>query len=160
MRKQLLKTIAIGSLLLVVAIVPVRSAQAQTLANGIRAKIPFDFIVGDETLSAGDYYIYRTRQYSSDDVLTISTVEGHVAAVRLTNGAQALSPKEQSVLVFNRYGNKYFLSQVWIAGSNMGRVFLRSRSERELERDVKSFARLSGDKVPATTTVSVVAGPQ
>ena len=161
MRKQLLKTFAIISFLIAVAFVPVRSAQAQTLAYRVRANIPFDFIVADETLPAGDYYIYRTRQYSSDDVLTISTIEGRVLAVRLTNGVQTLTPKEQGVLIFNRYGNKHFLSQVWIAGSNMGRVFRQSRSERELEREVKSIARLSGEKVPATTTVSVVvAGPR
>jgi frataxin-like iron-binding protein CyaY len=94
-------------------------------------------------------------------VLTISTIEGRVLTVRLTNGVQTLTPKKQGVLIFNRYGNKHFLSQVWIAGSNMGRVFRQSRSERELEREVKSIARLSGEKVPATMTVSVVvAGPR
>jgi len=156
MTKRLLKTLAIMSFLIAVAIVPVRSAQAQTLAYGVRASVPFDFTVADETLPAGDYYIYRTRQYSNDDVLTISTVAGRVLAMRLTNGMQTLTPKKQGVLVFNRYGNKHFLSQVWIAGSNTGRAFLRSRSERELEREMKSIARRSGERVPATATVSVV----
>jgi hypothetical protein len=161
MRKQLLKTLAILSFLIAVAIMPVQSAQAQSLAYRVRANIPFDFIVGNETLPAGDYYIYRTRQYSSDNVLTISTVEGRVLAVRLTNGVQTLTPKKEGVLIFKRYGNKHFLSQVWIAGSTFGRAFLQSRSERELEREVKSIGRLNGEKVPAAMTVSVVvAGPR
>ena len=160
MRKQLLKTLATISFLIAVAIVPVHSAHGQTLANRVRANIPFDFILGDKTLPAGEYYISRTRQYSSDDVLTISTVEGRALAVRLTSGVQVLTPKKQGVLVFNRYGNQHFLAQVWVAGSSMGRVFTQSRSERELEREAKSIARQSGEKAPAKATVSVVIGPQ
>jgi hypothetical protein len=156
----MLKTLAIISFLIAVAFVPLRSAHAQTLAYRVSVNIPFEFTVADETLPAGDYYIYRTQQYSSDNVLTISTVDGRVLAVQLTNGVQTLTPKKQGVLVFNRYGNKHFLSQVWIAGSNTGRAFLPSRSERELEREVNSIARQSGDKVRDTTTVSVVGGPQ
>ena len=160
MRKQLLKALATISFLVAVAIVPVHSAHGQTLANRVRANIPFDFIVGDKTVPAGEYYVSRTRQYSSDDVLTISSVDGRALAMRLTSGVQSLTPKKQGVLVFNRYGNQHFLAQVWVAGSSMGRVFTRSRSERELEREAKSIARQNGDKVSATATVSVVIGPQ
>jgi frataxin-like iron-binding protein CyaY len=160
MRKQLLKALATISFLVAVAIVPVHSAHGQTLANRVRANIPFDFIVADKTLPAGEYYISRTRQYSNDDVLTISTVDGRALAVRLTSGVQTLTPKEQGVLVFNRYGNQHFLAQVWVAGSNLGRAFLRSRGERELEREAKNIARKGGEKAPATATVDVVAGPQ
>jgi hypothetical protein len=158
MRTQLLKTLAIFSFLIAVAIVPVRSAHGQTLAHRVRANIPFDFIVGDKTIPAGEYYIYRTRQYSNDDVLTIGTVNGRALAVRLTSGVQVLTPKKHGVLIFNRYGDQHFLAQVWVAGSSLGRVFTRSRSERELEQQVKSIARQRGEKAPATATVSIVAG--
>jgi hypothetical protein len=77
MRKQLLKALATISFLIAVAIVPVRSAQAQTLAYRVRANIPFDFIVADKTFPAGEYYIYRTRQYSGDDVVTVGCGRPH-----------------------------------------------------------------------------------
>jgi len=160
MRKQLLKALATISFLIAVAIVPVHSAHGQTLAYRVRANIPFDFIVADKTLPAGEYYISRTRQYSNDDVLTISTVDGRALAVRLTFGVQVLTPKKQGVLIFNRYGDQHFLAQVWVAGSSLGRVFTQSHSERELEREAKSIARRSGEKAPATAIVSVVVGPQ
>jgi len=160
MRKQLLKTLATISFLIAVAIVPVRSAHGQSLAYRVRANIPFDFIVADKTLPAGEYFVSRTRQYSGDDVLTISTVDGRALAVRLTVGVQSLTPKKQGVLVFHRYGNQHFLSQVWPRGSSMGRSLLRSRTERELERDAKNIARQQGDKTPATATVSIVGSPE
>lgn len=159
MRKQLLKALATISFLIAVAIVPV-STHAQTLAYRVKANIPFDFIVADKTLPAGQYYISRTRQYSSDDVVTISTLDGRALAVRLTIGTQVLTPKKQGALIFHRYGNQHFLSQVWVAGNNMGRILRPSRSERELERATKNIVQRDGQKTPATATVSVVIGQQ
>ena len=157
MRKQLLKTLATISFLIAIAIVPFRSAQAQTIAYRLKANIPFDFIVTDKTLPAGEYFITRTRQYSSDDVITISNVDGRVVMVLLTNSVQTLTPKKQGVVVFQRYGNQHFLNQIWAAGSSVGKVLLKSRSERALERETKNIART---EVPAKATVSVVAVPQ
>lgn len=159
MRKQLLKALATISFLIAVAIVPV-STQAQTLAHRVRANIPFDFIVADKTLPAGEYYISRTQQYSGDDVVTIATVNGRALVVQMTSGTQVLTPKKRGVLIFNRYGNQHFLSQVWVAGSNLGRVLRQSHSERELERAAKNIVQRDGQKTPATATVSVVIGPQ
>ena len=160
MRTHFLKALATISFLIAVAIVPVRSAQAQTLAYRVRANIPFDFIVADKTFPAGEYYIYRTREYSGDDVVTVGTTDGRTLALRLTTTVQTLTPKKQGVVIFHRYGNQHFLAQVRVAGSNTGRSFSKSRSERELEREVKSIARQDREKAPAMTTVSVVLGQQ
>ena len=159
MRKQLLKALATISFLIAIAIVPVRSAHAQTLVYRVRANIPFDFIVDDKTFPAGEYFISRTRQYSSDNVLTISGLEGRTLALHLTFGVETLTPKKQGFVVFTRYGNQHFLSQVWVAGSTTGRALTKGRSERELEREIKNIARRGTDKAPTTETVSVVVGP-
>jgi hypothetical protein len=156
MRKQLLKTLATISFLIAVAIVPVRSAHAQSLTYRVKANIPFDFIVGDKTLPAGEYFVSRTRQFSGDDALTISTLDGRALAVRLTFGVEALTPKKQGFLIFHRYGNQHFLFQVWPAGSSLGRILIRSRSEREAEREANNIARQRGEKTSPTETVSVV----
>jgi len=160
MRKQLLKTLATISFLIAVAIVPVRTAHGQTLVYRVRANIPFDFTVADKTLPAGEYFISRTRQYSNDDVLTFTAADGRSLAMRLTFGVQSLTPKKQGLLVFHRYGNQHFLYQVWPAGSSMGRILIRSRAERELEREAKNIAQQHGEKAPATAVVSVVGSPE
>jgi len=37
-----------------------------------------------------------------------------------------------NILVFNRYGERYFLSTLWTEGDHVGRAVSMSRSEREL----------------------------
>jgi hypothetical protein len=153
MRTQLLKSLATISFLIAISIVPFGSVQSQTIAYRLRANIPFDFIVTDKKLPSGEYFITRTRQYASDDVLTISSVDGHVVAILLTNSVQTVAPKKQGVVLFNRYGNQHFLNEVWPAGSSTGKALLKSRVERELEREAKNIARNGTDKAPATVTV-------
>ena len=72
MRKQLLKALTTISFLIAIAIVPVPSAHAQSLVYRVRANIPFDFIVDDKTFPAGEYFISRTRQYSSSLAVHLS----------------------------------------------------------------------------------------
>ena len=38
----------------------------------------------------------------------------------------------ESKLIFNRYGNHYFLSQIWTQGDNSGRELFKSQRESEL----------------------------
>jgi hypothetical protein len=49
-----------------------------------------------------------------------------------TNAAQRLGSDDSSKLVFHRYESTYFLSQVWITGSDRGREVRRSDAELEL----------------------------
>ena len=58
----------------------------------------------------------------------------------------------ESKLIFNRYGNKYFLSQIWTAGSKSGRELPKSQRETELagkqaKREVAVLARRSSAKL-------------
>ena len=152
MRKQLLKTLAAVSFLIAIAIVP---APGQTLVYRLRANIPFDFIAADKTLPAGEYSITRTRQFAGDDLLTISSSDGHRLAILLTSSVQSLTPKKHGVMVFHRYGNQHFLSEVWPAGASIGRTLFKSRSERELEREAEKIVRAGSEKAPATVTVNV-----
>jgi hypothetical protein len=38
-------------------------------------------------------------------------------------------------MVFRRYGDQYFLGEVWIAGTIVGRELTNSRKERQVARD-------------------------
>jgi hypothetical protein len=55
----------------------------------------------------------------------------------LSNAAQAKDIQTQSKLVFKRYDNRYFLAQVWKAGSNRGRELLKSRAEKEIAQSAR-----------------------
>jgi len=73
MKKQVSKTLTpIAALAVIATVTAVSSAQGQPLANSIRANIPFDFIVADKKLPAGDYWIHRVSQDSG----TVTVVSG------------------------------------------------------------------------------------
>lgn len=160
MRKQVLKTLATISFLIAIAVVPVRSAQGQSLVYGLRVNIPFDFIVADKQFPAGEYVISRLRHYSNDSVLTISSVNGRAQIVRLTTAVQTLDPRDDGRVVFHRYGEQHFLFQVWPAGTSTGRAFTKSRLEREAAQRVRNIARDLTEESPATETVTIVGGPR
>jgi len=50
----------------------------------------------------------------------------------LTTSVRASEAQKQARLVFNRYGDQYFLAQVWTQSDITGLEIPRSRSERTL----------------------------
>lgn len=131
MRKQTLRAIALLSLLLSLAAL---SARAQSTSSVV-ITIPFDFKVAGKTLPAGDYIVRRSTQASAEGLL-IRRTNSRASAFILTKPVQAGAKQEDSKLVFNRYGNQYFLSQVWTSGRSFGRELFKSRQERSLEREM------------------------
>jgi bifunctional DNA-binding transcriptional regulator/antitoxin component of YhaV-PrlF toxin-antitoxin module len=93
------------------------------------ASIPFQFTAGQTTLPAGDYRVQKVRDGSS--VLMIRNTEGNGAIMVMTLPASVNAPQTQSKLIFRRYGDRYFLAQVWSAGSARGRELPKSAKEKE-----------------------------
>ena len=160
MKKQLMTLTKIGLTIAMGTVIAVGSAQGQSLAHQIRINIPFDFMVGDKKLPAGEYSIGRARQDSGDIVLAISSVDRPANAFPITIAVQTLEPKGTGTLVFHRYGDEYFLFQVWAAGANTGRVIPKSRGEREMERMARLSAAKVAKKAKAVETVPIVVGQQ
>ena len=50
----------------------------------------------------------------------------------LANNVELPNASRQTKVVFHRYGNRYFLSQLWIEGSNLGRELRVGRQEQEV----------------------------
>jgi len=101
--------------------------------------IPFAFTAGNATLPAGEYRVEKLEQNSA--VLLIRCADPGAAAMVITNAAQANELQSQSKLVFNRYDNHYFLSQVWTARSIRGRQLSKSPREKELAQVARTEAK-------------------
>jgi len=158
MKIQLVNVLKKISFLSVMLLVPTVSfAQGQSLAVRIRANIPFDFSVADKKLPSGKYSIGRARANSDDTVLSIADADGQPKANRISIPVQAGHAKDNVTLVFHRYGDQYFLFQIWLAGETTGRQFLKSGSEREIER--KNSAGTIAENIPVET-VTIVGGLQ
>ena len=50
----------------------------------------------------------------------------------LTHAVEGKAPETKGKLVFHRYRESYFLSEVWVAADWMGRKVFQSRAEEEL----------------------------
>ena len=135
----------------------VASANAQ-LSNPIRAKIPFDFNVGDKKLPAGEYTFSRLSGFSNTRTMLVSNVDASTRVFQSTLGAQVLTPKNASILVFNKYGDQYFLEQIWTGGEQEGAQLPKSRGERTAQRQLAKTrqSNMSG-KVISAETVDIVA---
>jgi len=135
----------------------VASANAQ-LSTPIRAKIPFDFTVGDKKLPAGEYTFSRLSFLNTTTML-ISSVDSSTHLFQSTFGAQVLTPKNESTLVFHKYGDQYFLEQIWTGGEQEGTQLPESRGERSTRQQLGQIqhSNLSG-KVMRVETVDIVAG--
>lgn len=130
--KKLFIVMAIGSLL---ALSLVATAQAQMPGVPIRASIPFDFMVRGRSFSAGDYWIERVSDDPSGLVLrNIHNKHEHI--VFETESMERSREPRHNVLVFNRYGDEYFLSEIVTAGEQDGRELAPSHAERALRREM------------------------
>src|SRR5437867_6267784 len=108
MKKQLVNVLTkIGFLSAMALVTAVGSAQGQSLVYKLRANIPFDFVVADKKLPAGEYSIGRVTQDAGDSFLLISSVDGRASAIRSTIPVETQAPKDDGTLVFHRYGDQY-----------------------------------------------------
>jgi hypothetical protein len=100
-------------------------ANAQTMR--LKADVPFDFQFGDVRMPAGAYDITH-----SGPVLTMRTEDGRKAASHITSPTSRVRGQDKGVLVFNRYGNDYFLAKVVSGDEGGSRVLPTSRHEKEM----------------------------
>lgn len=126
MKRQILKTF---SMLAVAVALASPAVYAQTRLRTLEAPIPFDFVVGNQTLAAGDYTVKAGDAAGS---IVIKSTEPGSIAIALTNSVIARKTPAEGRLVFNRYGDQYFLSTVWEPGNNTGCALRMSKREKEM----------------------------
>jgi hypothetical protein len=122
MRRTVLSGVLTASWLVIAA---VSSAHAGSSSIGI-AKIPFAFSVGTVTLPAGEYTI---RANASGLIM----IQGTGSDQSMSYTYPGTSPKndDRLRLVFHRYDDQYFLSEVFNGTDNPGRKLPVSKLEKE-----------------------------
>lgn len=98
------------------------------------AYVPFEFTVGNQTLPAGRYDVSQIT--TGGRTISVRNRQNGESAVRLSSLLKQFEPAKRSVLVFNRIGDSYFLSEVWLGGETDGRQVLKSKAEESARRDV------------------------
>ena len=125
MKNQLLALIGLGLLL------ATASAFAQT--GVVKANIPFNFIVNKVDLPSGQYRLETVG--TTGVAMTIQSTDSKVNKAFLPNDCESGKAQATTKLVFHRYGDQYFLSQIWKAGEVRGKELPKSGREREVAMD-------------------------
>jgi hypothetical protein len=105
------------------------SVYAQS-SNTMIVKIPFKFVAGKTTLPSGEY----TVKSLSPSSIQILRTDNRKSAIVLVIPVQTRKSPEVATLVFDQYGDQYFLSKLWTPASKTGRELLRSPLERDLAK--------------------------
>jgi hypothetical protein len=125
MKRQAVEMFAMLALLVMVVATLVHAQTAATY------KIPFNFEIAGKLFPAGEYTVGRINPNSPAAVL-IQDVKQSASLVATTVPIGGGNVQDKSRLVFNQYGNQYFLSQIWAPQSSIGAQFLRSKAEEKL----------------------------
>jgi len=131
MKNQACKSFKVFLLLALVWAVPLAYAQS---SGNLKASIPFNFIVGSKSLPAGQYSLKPVSQVA----VLVQSEDSHSSAVVLTTAVEASKLQDVGKLVFNRYGDQYFLSQIWTPAASTGRQLHKSRMEREIANNISN----------------------
>ena len=125
--KRSLLAIALSLPLLFSAVVHAQTTQ-------LKMTVPFDFIAGDAALPAGDYDVHSIDARGGN-ALSIHNVTSKAGTLFLSNLCQSAKTSDSNKLVFYRYGQKYFLAEVWTVNTHTGRQMLLNQRQTELARN-------------------------
>jgi hypothetical protein len=146
MKKQILNVVVTLSIIVTLTV-----AGFAALRTRVEANVPFDFMVSGKTLPAGQYSIALTDKGDALMIRNGETKQGVIVMARNCEVAAAGKPQ----LIFNRYGNQYFLAKV--LGQTSGNELLKSKAEREAARANRDHLAQQ-DAAPQIITVNAQIG--
>ena len=119
-----LRTYLLACALGAVAMVSTSDGFAQ--GKEMRVNVPFAFHSGSQSMPAGVYKVTIESQHLI--LLRGDSKSGFVGTNPVTG-----KPAATGKLVFQRYGNQYFLREVWTAQRDTGQKCVKTKLERETE---------------------------
>ncbi len=120
-------------LVMTMAVLGLSSAFAQQ-RDTITADVPFAFRMANTVLPAGEYTI---SQNTLTGVVYLLNAEGKPSASAVTHGIAPNISGKASKLVFHKYGDNYFLAEVWASSVYTGWQLRQSAAERELAKGAR-----------------------
>jgi len=155
MKKEFLKGVTMLLGIVALAFVTAVASNAQS-ANKFAVDIPFEFSVDYKTMPAGAYVVETVA--SASHALLIQSADGKTSVLRPSEAIERTQTAATARLVFHRYGERYFLAEVWSDGEKSGRQLKKSVDELAIEREVAEInsksetAKHSYEKVEVTAT--------
>jgi hypothetical protein len=126
-------------------------AHAQSQGHSLVVNIPFGFDVGSKHLPPGIY----TVSTMSPDIVQIRNLSD--SAMVLTHGGESYKPTKSAKLVFRRYGEHYFLGQVWF---NEADTTFVECPKSKTEKLAQKWELASDQAKSSNVEVALLHGPQ
>ena len=104
----------------------------------IVANVPFEFTVGNKVVPAGEWTTQRLTINSR--TLLIRNPQAGITVPAFTLPGENKTEARTCALVFNRYGNQYFLSEIKVQGDRGTYRIPQSRAEAELLSENRAAA--------------------
>jgi hypothetical protein len=115
---------------LTMLVIPVLVAAQLPTSQRIVAQVPFEFMVNDKFVPAGECTVQRAG--ATNNLLIIRNLAAKVGVITASLPGSNKKAATSYALVFNKYGNQYFLAGVKVAGSTEIYRLPRSKAEAEL----------------------------
>ena len=148
------------SLCLVVGLGAAVSSNAQIDSEArVKAYVPYSFVVNNTTMPAGTYIVTVSDNDAADlNVLEIKSENGKIAVLFETVPVQATRIERRSELVFDKIGDTYFLSRVFMSGDQGGNELLKSKKQKRLEESGSTAETQRVEASPVQAKAGRVAG--
>jgi len=106
-------------------------AAAQLIGRtGVVAQVPFEFMVANKIVPAGEYEVQAIT--TDGRTLVIRNAEANVGLFSSSSQAEGKQNASNYALVFKHYGDRYFLSGIKLQGSKVTYRLPESKLEVEL----------------------------
>jgi len=134
----------ITALALFIAACFVTAGKAIAQDYAVKATIPFNFTANGRTLPAGNYTL--GSDITSPSILKIRDQSQHVHLMVMTMPG-ANEREKANVLVFHKYGNQYFLSEIRSEASAINVQLATSKQEKRAKAETEQAGLRVNDNV-------------
>jgi hypothetical protein len=107
------------------------AAQRMGSTTRIVTEVPFEFMVSNKIAPAGEYVVQEMTM--DGKTLAIRNADARVNLLSTASLGEAKESAANYTLIFNRYGDRYFLSGIKLAGSKTTYHLAPSKVEAELQ---------------------------
>jgi hypothetical protein len=95
----------------------------------VKADVPFAFSLQGQSMAAGNYKIFAV----SDRALEIWNLDSQHGQLLIKQISVQSFKQQGPSLVFHKYGDQYFLSQIWDGQGDTGIQLAESKREKEMK---------------------------
>ena len=126
-----IRNIALAALVAIASLAPALHAQNSTIHA--RVDVPFSFDYGTTHFGRGTYIITM-----NDQALVVRNRMTSQSAMVMARLDESPIPANSSLVTFKKYGDRWFLEQVQIAGDSTSVSVYESKQERQASQELAS----------------------